>query len=153
MWSAAAIQIAEHERKKTTRKTQRRKAFAISFLKGRNGYPILTERMGTAPDLDYSGRSSFFSFFSRRSSFLLSSRVESDSLVLKGRLPSRPFITLPFPSIPFGRAISSPCSVKTCLMQKAETWDQFINVLEVISPDNVSQYLRDEVIPAFGAVR
>jgi hypothetical protein len=109
--------------------------------------------MWTAPDTDYSSRSSFFSFFSRRSSFLLSSRVEGDSLVLKGRLPSKPLTTFPFPSIPFGSAISSPCSVKICLIRKAELWGQLINVLEAISPDNVTQHLGDEIKPAFGAAR
>jgi hypothetical protein len=66
--------------------------------------------------LSYSTRPScppFFSLFSRRSSFLLSSRVVGWSFVLNSLFASVPFIDLPLPSIPFASAISSPCSMQS----------------------------------------
>jgi hypothetical protein len=57
---------------------------------------------------NYCACPSFFNFFSRRSSFLLSSRVVGVAFVLKSLPPSLPFSVLPLPSIPFGNAILTP---------------------------------------------
>jgi hypothetical protein len=65
---------------------------------------------------NYCACPSFFIFFSRRSSFLLSSRVVGVAFDLKSLPPSLPFIVLPLPSIPFGNAILAPHSSVLCLI-------------------------------------